>query len=89
MIRDAGGVADVTVADRQSMVKMIKWAFNTNLIWLGVGPSVDTVVRGVESTFREPDDVSGLEGTRTNGLKLTIPVKGFLGDLEEWRTSSR
>jgi hypothetical protein len=63
------------------MDKMIKWGFNTNLVWLGVGPPVDAIVRGVESTFGEPDDVSGLEGTGANGLEWTIPVKSFSGDL--------
>lgn len=74
-------MADVTVADRQSMAKIIKEGFSTNLIWLGVGPPVDAVVGGVEATFGEPDDISGLEGTRTNGLEWAIPMKSFSGNL--------
>lgn len=55
--------------------------FSTNLIGVGIGPSVDAVVRGVETAFREPDDVSSLETTSTNGLEWAIPVEGFPGDL--------
>lgn len=68
------------------MVEIIKWGLNTNLIWLGVGPSVDAVVRSVETTFGEPDDVPGLEGARTNGLERTIPVQSFPGDLKAQRS---
>ena len=53
----------------------------TNLIGVGIDPSVDAVVRGVESTFREPDDVPIFKATSTNSLEGPIPVEGFPGDL--------
>ena len=53
----------------------------TNLIGVGIDPSVDAVVRSVETTFREPDDVPSFEVSSTNGLEGAIPVEGFPGDL--------
>ena len=53
----------------------------TNLIGVGIDPSVDAVVRSVETTFREPDDVPIFEVTSTNGLEGAIPVEGFPGHL--------
>ena len=59
----------------------------TNLIGVGVGPSVDTVVRGVETTFGEPDNITGLKVTSTNGLEGAIPIESLSGDLRGRRSS--
>ena len=59
----------------------------TNLIGVGKGPSVDAVVRGVETTFGEPYDIPGLEVTSTNGLEGTIPIEGLSGDLRARQSS--
>jgi len=53
----------------------------TNLIGVGIDPSVDAVVRSVETTFREPDDVPIFEAPSANSLEGAIPVEGFPGDL--------
>jgi len=64
-----------------------KQMFGTNLIGVGVDPSVDAVIRGVKTAFGEPDDIPILEATRTNGLEGAIPIEGFSGDLRARRPS--
>ena len=49
---------------------------------MGVGPSVDAVVRGVETAFGEPDDIPSLEVAGANGLEGTIPIEGLSSDLQ-------
>ena len=50
--------------------------------------SIGAVVGSVEATFREPDDVSGLEVTGSGSLEWTIPVQSSFCDLQmeqPWR----
>ena len=45
------------------------------------GPSVDAVVRRIESAFREPSDITCLEPAGSNGLEWAVPVKGLASNL--------
>jgi hypothetical protein len=46
-----------------------------NLIGMLERPSVNTVVRCIQATLREPDDVTSLESTSPDCLERAIPVK--------------
>lgn len=69
------------------MMTKMKRDGGTNLIGASEGPSVDAVVRGVETAFGEPNDISGLEGAGADGLEITMPIESLSGDLRARRTS--
>lgn len=69
------------VGDLDVLSRLISLVEDSNLVRLSVGPSVDTVVGGIESSFREPLDVSLLEATRTDGRERSVPVEGLVGHL--------
>jgi hypothetical protein len=59
---------------------------NTNLVGVLECPSVDTVVRGVQTTLGEPDNVASLEPACTDGLERSVPMEGVSRDLQRrWR----
>lgn len=54
---------------------------NTDLIGMLESPSIDTVVGSIEASLWEPDDVTGREASRSNGLEWAVPMKGLPGHL--------
>ena len=46
-----------------------------HLVGVLVSPSIDTVVRDVQTSFREPLDVSGSERSSRNGVVRSVPIK--------------
>lgn len=53
----------------------------TNLVRGLEGPTIDTVVRGVNVPFREPRDVAVLKASRADSVERAVPMKGFPGHL--------
>lgn len=53
----------------------------TDLVGVLVRPSVNAVVRRVETTFGEPGNVAVLETTCSDGSEGAVPVKELAGGL--------
>lgn len=53
----------------------------TYLIRVLCGVSVDKIVRGVQLTLKEPGNVTMLETTGRDGLKVTVPGKQLMGKI--------
>ena len=53
----------------------------TYLVRILVRPTVNTVVRSVQTTLGEPDDITVLKRAGSDGVEWSIPVQEFVGPL--------
>ena len=51
------------------------------LLWVFEGPTINTVVRSIQATFREPNDITSCETAGSHGLERAIPVQKFASTL--------
>ena len=82
-IRDAADLAEqLAVRDKITFAWFIGFVDDGSLVRVLERPTVDTVVGSVQTTFREPDDVSVLEISGANGVEWSIPMQCFSCDLK-------
>lgn len=68
-------------APKSSRQRLPPSSKGTNLIGVLEGPSVDAVVRSVQSSLGKPLDVARLEASRSDSLEVPVPVERLLGHL--------
>lgn len=55
---------------------------NAHLVWMLERPSVYAIVRGVESAFGEPRNVSVFKATVADRFERAVPMEGFSSGLK-------
>jgi hypothetical protein len=82
---DVGYAANFTkkfgVTDVSALAWLICLVDNGSLVRVLESPAIYTVVRCIESTFREPSDISCLKAAGSDGVERSIPIKRFFCDL--------